>query len=122
MDAYFVRLLLLFDGQLLVNSIASSNNLPRRTLRTSHAHVEMISLPVPVCTIICCSSHCLVTNLASCRLGIVIRNDLVRLWWIALVLCVVLTDLSLCILWTSRLIVCCGIGVVTLSGRGILDP
>jgi hypothetical protein len=33
------------------------------------------------------------------RLGIVIWNDLIRLWWIALILCVVLIDLILGILW-----------------------
>lgn len=55
------------------------------------------------------------------RLHVVIWDDLIRLRWITLILNVVLIDLCLCILRYGRLIGGCGVAVVALARRGILD-
>lgn len=75
-------------------------------LGTTRIYVEMIRVSVPLRTlIVSCSNWCLIASSSTVDwLCIVVRNDLVWLWRIALILCVVLVDLCLSVLWDCRLI------------------
>jgi hypothetical protein len=52
------------------------------------------------------------------RLCIVVWDYLVRLWWVALILCVILVDLCLSVLWDCCLIGGSGVIVIALSTTG----
>jgi hypothetical protein len=52
---------------------------------------------------------------------IILRNNIVRLRWIALILCIILVDLGLRILGHCSLVRSCGVIVVPLARRGILN-
>jgi hypothetical protein len=81
--------------------------LPDGTGRARHGHIKVVGLLLPKRTFISSFGHCLliphVGNMG--WLSVVIGNDLIRLWWKALILCVVLVNLGLCILWD-----CCLVG------------
>jgi hypothetical protein len=54
------------------------------------------------------------------RLNIIIWHELIWLWGVALILCIVLVDLSLRILWYGSLVGGGGVVVVALACRGVL--
>jgi hypothetical protein len=54
------------------------------------------------------------------RLNIVVRDNVVWLWWVALILCIVLIDLRLCVLRYCRSSLVgnwCGVVVISMAGR-----
>jgi hypothetical protein len=81
--------------------------------------VEVIGLALPLIIVVVSDSYrSLVTSSSD---GIVVWNNIVRLGRVALILCVILVDLGLGILWYCSLVRCCGVVVIPLaSGRRIL--
>jgi hypothetical protein len=80
---------------------------------------KVIRLALPLGVVVL--SHSYGSLVASSSDGIVVWNNTVRLGWVALILCVILVDLGLGILWYCSLVCRCGVIVIPLIGRRILE-
>lgn len=115
--AYFERLLLLLAvSRLLIWTMRA--DVP---CGTGHRYIEAFgTLPLLV-VVFCCRSGLLIyTSRSVIRLNIILWQDLIGLWRVALVLCIVLVNLSLRVLWYRCLVGGGGICVIALTGGRVL--
>jgi hypothetical protein len=119
-----VRLLLLAGVSLVKEMKLRMRCVPCGTTGRGHRDVKVIGVGVPLSVVVLWYCLRLLVSRGSNLnwLNIVVRDNVIWLWWVALILCIVLINLSLCVLrycWSSLIGDWCSVIVVSVT-RGVL--